>query len=190
MKGSKPLKLQDLLTLYQANFIEEGYDSPSHKAARYEQGVADLTRYFQEYQKHLGKPLMLEQSFKLNLGGVQLVGKIDRIEQSPDGSLAIIDYKSGTPKGQKDVDRNEQLTLYALAAAQSLNLKPQKLGLYFLEPPSGLVATTRTDTQMEAAKVKIIEQIAELKASSFPPKPSDFACKSCPFNRLCPFAVR
>ncbi len=189
MRGTKPPLLQDLLKLYQANFIEEGYESPSHKAARYQQGIEDLTRYFKEYKKYLGKPIMLEQSFKLKIDSITVVGKIDRIDENSDGTITLIDYKTGTPKNQKEVDRNQQLTLYALAASQSLKINPQNLGLYFLEPPSGLISTSRTPKQTEAAKDAILKQIDEIKHSKFPAKPSDFNCSNCPYNRLCPFAA-
>ena len=33
-----------------------------------------------------------------------LTGRADRIEQRRDGGLAILDYKTGTPPSQKDVD--------------------------------------------------------------------------------------
>jgi ATP-dependent helicase/nuclease subunit B len=47
-----------------------------------------------------------------------LRGRADRIERRPDGSLAILDYKTGIPPSQKDVDsgRHPQLPLEAAMA--------------------------------------------------------------------------
>ncbi|WP_242137202.1 double-strand break repair protein AddB [Sphingomonas sp. TREG-RG-20F-R18-01] len=39
--------------------------------------------------------LAVEQSGKVAIAGVTLTGKFDRIDRNPDGSLAIIDYKTG-----------------------------------------------------------------------------------------------
>lgn len=52
-------------------------------------------------------------------GPFQLVGRADRIERRPDGSLAILDYKTGTPPSQKEVDAGlaPQLLLEAAMAA-------------------------------------------------------------------------
>ena len=37
-------------------------------------------------------------------GRFRLTGRADRIERRRDGGLAILDYKTGTPPSQKDVD--------------------------------------------------------------------------------------
>jgi ATP-dependent helicase/nuclease subunit B len=51
--------------------------------------------------------------------GFVLYGRADRIERRPDGSLAILDYKTGPPPSQKDVDTGfaPQLPLEAAMAA-------------------------------------------------------------------------
>jgi ATP-dependent helicase/nuclease subunit B len=52
-------------------------------------------------------------------GGFKLLGRADRIERRPDGSLAILDYKTGRPPSQKEVDAGfaPQLPLEAAMAA-------------------------------------------------------------------------
>jgi ATP-dependent helicase/nuclease subunit B len=52
-------------------------------------------------------------------GGFQLSGRADRIERRADGTLSILDYKTGTPPSQKDVDAGlaPQLLLEAAMAA-------------------------------------------------------------------------
>ena len=49
-----------------------------------------------------------------------MVGRADRIERRPDGKLAILDYKTGTPPTQKEVDAGlaPQLLLEAFMAAE------------------------------------------------------------------------
>ncbi len=51
-------------------------------------------------------------------GGFRLTGRADRIERRHDGGLAILDYKTGTPPSQKDVDAGlaPQLLLEAAMA--------------------------------------------------------------------------
>lgn len=180
--------LSDLLTLYQNNFIDEGYDSPQHKADRFQSGQEALTRYYAMYKDHLGQPVMLEQKFHISLDGVTLVGKIDRIEKNKAGEYEIVDYKTGVPKDQKAVDRDRQLTLYALAATEGLNIKPAALSLYFIEDSGTKLTTSRTPAQLEKARRQTLEQINELKTSTFPAKPSTHTCPYCEFNRICPFA--
>ena len=52
-------------------------------------------------------------------GEFRLVGRADRIERRADGTLAILDYKTGTPPSQKEVDAGlaPQLLLEAAMAA-------------------------------------------------------------------------
>jgi probable DNA repair protein len=60
-----------------------------------------------------------EQDVALSLGGLQLRLRVDRIDQLPDGSRVIIDYKSGISKVQDwlgDRPAKPQLLLYGVAA--------------------------------------------------------------------------
>ena len=54
-------------------------------------------------------------------GRFRLTGRADRIERYPRGDLSIIDYKTGTPPTQKDVDLGlaPQLLLEAAMAAEA-----------------------------------------------------------------------
>ncbi len=63
-----------------------------------------------------GKPAL---RVKLPIGSIRVIGKIDRIDRRVDGSVVLVDYKSGsTPIGPGEViqGRNLQLPIYVLAA--------------------------------------------------------------------------
>ena len=53
-------------------------------------------------------------------GPFTLVGRADRIERRADGRLAILDYKTGAPPSQREVDAGlaPQLLLEACMAAE------------------------------------------------------------------------
>ncbi|MGR3914457.1 MAG: PD-(D/E)XK nuclease family protein, partial [Gammaproteobacteria bacterium] len=61
----------------------------------------------------------LEQQTELQLGGLELTMKIDRVDQLENGEMALIDYKTGRPGGVGDWasrrPQSPQLPLYALA---------------------------------------------------------------------------
>jgi len=187
MRGLK-LDLDELLALYQTNWSDEGYESELEREERYMAGKQALNLYFQEFTSLLGTPKMLEQQFKLNIGGVTLIGKIDRIETDSDGNYAIVDYKTGTPKDQKAADTDEQLTVYALAAKEALGIEAKSLSLYFLESGGGKFSTTRSPEKLGKAKLKLIKEIEALKTSDFPPKPSPHTFSFCEYKRMCPHA--
>lgn len=52
----------------------------------------------------------------LSIGGVQLTGKPDRIDRHPDGSLAVVDYKTGSGPGKAAVAKGYALQLGLLGA--------------------------------------------------------------------------
>jgi ATP-dependent helicase/nuclease subunit B len=65
-------------------------------------------------------PAAAEAKGRCVLGGVTLYGEADRIDRFADGSLAIVDYKTGTPPGPKAVAEGYslQLGLLGLIAEQ------------------------------------------------------------------------
>ena len=186
------MTLPELIDLYSKSFIELGYDNPTHKHQRFEAGKLALANYYSSYPHVFGKPLLLEQSFSMNLDGVKLVGKIDRIDEMSDGKVELIDYKTGEAKkrDQKAVDKDDQLTLYALAAKNVLNLSVDSLSLYYLEGEPNKLTTTREESALIQAKSKLIDQIHQIQNSDFPAKPDPVKCGFCEYLSLCPFATK
>ena len=74
----------------------------------------------------------VEQSMDFSLAGVQLAVRVDRIDRYDDGTVAILDYKTGGPR--KFLDRSgeptdAQLIVYAIAAAEPV----ADLGFYNID---------------------------------------------------------
>jgi ATP-dependent helicase/nuclease subunit B len=57
------------------------------------------------------RPLRAEAFGECDLGGVELYGMADRIDRAADGSLVILDYKTGTPPGPKAVAEGYSMQL-------------------------------------------------------------------------------
>ena len=60
-------------------------------------------------------PLYQEEQGTLDIGGITITGKADRIDRDADGCAVIIDYKNGTAPGNKRVTELAQLQLGLLA---------------------------------------------------------------------------
>ncbi|NMB56744.1 ATP-dependent helicase [Candidatus Beckwithbacteria bacterium] len=187
--AGQEMDLPTLLTTYEKNFNGLGYKSPEHKQKQYEQGKKSLALYYQNFRNQfIGRPLALEKKFRINIDGISLVGRIDRIDKT-DGTLELIDYKTGKLKDQKTVDKDAQLTIYAMASQALFGKAPEVLSLYFVDVGKK-VSTVRKEKQIEKKKKEIEETILEIKQAKFGAKPSIQNCKYCPYNEICPFAMR
>ncbi|AHB40572.1 TPA: PD-(D/E)XK nuclease family protein [candidate division WWE3 bacterium] len=184
----KNVSLEDLYEIYERKWIPLGYDDEKHRAERFESGKRVLEEYYNKHAAGKDNIEALEKSFNLRIGGTNFFGRIDRIDNLDSGGVEIIDYKTGTAKAQKDVDRDAQVTIYAMAAKEALGLKPDLLTLYFLESGEK-ISTTRTQEDLVKQKEKIVETVENIKKGQFEANPT-IQCGWCDYKDICPFAYR
>ena len=132
-------------------------------------------------------PKDLEQQFAIKVSpGLKVGGKIDRVDEWG-GGLEIIDYKTGKMMEQKEIDRNLQMTVYALAAVDPgiYRKTPEEVTLtfYFLDKGEK-VSTKRTEKQLIEAKKELAGKAKEIESSDFKPTPGIW-CDFCDFRLLC-----
>jgi len=181
------VSLNDLLTIYENNWQPLGYKDEDHRNHRFEDGKKLLEKYYERHKDEESKPLELEKSFNLKIGGIRFYGRIDRIDKI-NGGIEIIDYKTGNTKTQKDVDKDDQVAFYAIAAKEALGMEPKKLTYYFLESGEK-ISTTRTDKQLESKKEEAGQIVEDIKKGEFEAKPG-MQCSWCDYNEVCPFAYK
>ena len=115
---------------------------------------------------------------------MRIGGSIDRIDRTESGGIEVIDYKTGSPASQKDVDSNLQLTIYALVVRDTLRLgTPEKVTLYFTES-SDRRSTVRTDEQLDLARQELLDRVRPIRAGEFTANPG-VACKWCDYTAIC-----
>ncbi len=115
-------------------------------------------------------------------------GRIDRADQLDDKTLEIIDYKSGRSRPQKEVDKNLQLMIYAMAAKECFGISATLLTLYFLEDNMA-VSTEPTDDKIKKASQKVINLGNEINQSDFHPTPGKITCQFCNYRKICDSAI-
>ena len=117
---------------------------------------------------------------------VRVHGSIDRVDRLASGGIEVVDYKTGKIASQKDVSENLQLTIYALACRDALNLgTPERVTLYFTESATRM-STTRTDDQLDAARRDLLDRASRIRSGDFAARPSAKACEWCAYRTLCP----
>ncbi len=162
--------LEDLLELYEQSFIEEWYESEKQKNGYYDQGKKMLRAYYASQDGAWRIPVAIESGLNIKMGSYTIRGKIDRIDQLEDGTLEIIDYKTGTPKDKITGADKDQLLLYQIAAEtmpiyQNIG-KPSKLTYHYLENNSPLSFFGK-DKEKEKLEDKIIKLIDEIHATDW-----------------------
>ncbi|MFH1841134.1 MAG: ATP-dependent DNA helicase [Candidatus Shapirobacteria bacterium] len=183
-----------LLKILAENWTPIGYGSKAQEKKYWRQGQKILGAYYQKSFVKDFKPLALEQKFILRIASsLKAGGKIDRIDRLGD-TIEIIDYKTGKSATQKEVDKDLQLTLYALAVADgTLNytgvlpftppIEKIKVSFYFFDQQKKVTAT-RSGRDLDNLKKEIVNNAQAISQSDFKPTPGRH-CDFCEFRLLC-----
>lgn len=180
-----------LLGIYNNCWQDDWYGSKAEKEEYYERGAKLLKRMYHEFENERPTPIALELPFTVKIGNTIFKGKIDRVDIMNNGGVHIIDYKTGTPKNEKTVDK-DQLFIYQIAAEEVLYPqrvipgKPAMLTFYYVEDGSRISFLGKPE-ELEKFKKRIEATIAELHASTFAASPSSQVCRFCDFKDICEF---
>ncbi|MBU4141222.1 MAG: ATP-dependent helicase [Candidatus Omnitrophica bacterium] len=178
----------DLINSFQSAWVNEGFLSRAHEEQRLGQGRVTLKRFY-EREKDKTAPAYVEQEFSFVLGNDKVLGRWDRIDRTPEGTV-IIDFKtSDIVKKQKQADKRVkeslQLSIYALAYNIIKGELPARVEFHFVD--TGLVGCgRRTAGDLEKSRELIREVSVGIRAREFPPRPKYSACKYCAYGEVCP----
>ena len=124
------------------------------------------------------------------VGNNVVVGRWDRIDESPQGAV-LIDYKTtevdDADKARERAERSlrlDQLGLYALAYHETRATLPARVELHFVG--TGVVGAAEVRPEhIEAARGRVLEAAAGIRSATFPPDPDPRKCGDCPYSRFC-----
>lgn len=157
--------LQELLALYQHSWIDDWYDSEEQQDEYKKKGEDMLKTFYQHHNGNWRIPAALESGFKVKLGEHIVTGKIDRVDLQEDGSLEIIDYKTGKPKDKIIGSDKDQLLLYQLAAQQLpayTHIGPVGLLTYYYLENDTVQSFIGSEKDVEKLEQKLIATIDEI----------------------------
>jgi ATP-dependent DNA helicase UvrD/PcrA len=186
-RGEQPTETT-LLEAFRRAWSPEGYLSRDHEEARFAAGEAALRRFLADQTTSPSNVVGVERPFVFALDELRIRGRMDRIDQTPEGPV-IVDYKSSDVRDQRKADeraRNSfQLQVYAMAHDADAGALPHEVQLHFLD--SGVVGRATPDAaRMEKTREKLRSAAEGIRAGRFDPKPDRISCGYCPFRQICP----
>lgn len=183
-------EVPDLDALYKACWISGGYESKKIEEERYAEGLQQLRSYLAGPLAQT-VPESLEQSIRYRLNdGTVLRGKIDRTDRQPDGTVTIIDYKTGDrPSTEKELAEQIPMSMYALALTQAKQ-PVGNLELHYVMRGEA-VRLPISSLDLEGRHQVLEDTWSAIKESyqhdAFPPKPHKILCQYCEYRDVCPF---
>jgi putative RecB family exonuclease len=148
-----------------------------------------LRNYFRLEDPRTLSASQLEWWIEYELSDVRLRGIIDRLEERPDGSWVLTDYKTGrVPAESRELAAFFGLRFYALVCWRAFDIIPKEIRLVYLADPA--VLTLNPNERMLVAFERQMEALARavrraVATGDWRPRPSPF-CMSCSFQSRCP----
>lgn len=153
-----------LQKFYDESWVDDWYADKIQKADYRKRGVQYLENFYTKLSGNPKIPKFLERPFKLKLGQYKFVGKIDRGDDNGDGTVDIVDYKTGQPKDKLSPVDKQQLLIYQWATQEAFQLPVKSLSYWYIKSvdDSGeFVGTNAEITSLQEKLLLIIEQILE-----------------------------
>ena len=185
---NKKINQKDLLAIFEKTWIPVGYASSTHQIRMKNEGKKMLINFYKKLHSPDLKIIALEKLFKIKISNdIFLTGKIDRIDKVNKYGVEIIDYKTGKKPNEREITKNLQLTIYAMAAIDK-NLFNKKLAdinltFYYLQPMEK-ITLKKNEEDLIKTKEEIINMVEEIRKNEFPADPGKH-CDFCPYKIIC-----
>ena len=134
-------------------------------------------------------PVGIELTLEARLGDVRLRGILDRLDRTPDGELAVVDYKTGrAPAPAYEQARLAGVQLYALLCQEVLGRRPVRVSLLHLQEPTVITAEP-SERGLQGQRTKALAVWSAIERAcrdeDFRPKTGPL-CRFCRFRDFCP----
>ncbi|OLB88898.1 MAG: hypothetical protein AUI12_03790 [Acidobacteria bacterium 13_2_20CM_2_57_6] len=184
-KGVK-LSFDEVQGIFETEWNSKGFEDQYQEEEYKKDGLEQLRAFHTGMIAELPQAVGQEKAFELPLdNNVIIKGRIDQINalgNEPD--VEIVDYKTGRPKKDADAKKDLQLSLYALAVKEILELNPVRLVFHYLQD-NRRQETTRDAKQLDEAQKVVQEAAADIRAGQFRAK-RGFICRNCAYRPICP----
>jgi superfamily I DNA/RNA helicase/RecB family exonuclease len=183
--GRPHADVEDALAHLEKVWAEADFGTPQLNEAWLAQARHALVKLYDGWPS-TGVAVELEKKVTTEVGGVEWIGYIDRLERDPAG-LRVIDYKtSKSATSVKEANRSLQLGFYAAAVEAELGEPVVAAEMWFPRTKTQAVTVRSFDMGLLPEVRRSMEEVASfILDERWEPRVSD-RCKSCEFRRSCP----
>ena len=170
----------DLLSTFDAQWPA---DISERDVRALEEGRRLLVDYFRRQSDVRPKIRFVEEPFRLELGRHMLVGKLDRVDELPDGSLQIVDYKTArTPPKAPDTF---QLDIYQLGLAAKTGELASRIVFEYLRHGTQYVVEV-DDRNLQRTLDRMSAALAAVEGDDTLAPRTGEHCRQCDYAAYCP----
>lgn len=170
--------------------LEVLHDSPAQERTWLVEAGARLATYFTLENPGRLEPAAREEFVEWQLeDGPLLRGVIDRVDVAPDGSIRVVDYKTGkSPAPQYGSQAKFQMRFYALLVERLRGRRASVLQLLYLKDGASVVLhpTEQDLDQIEQEVRSLWDEIVVAATTSTWRTRRSALCGWCSFQALCP----
>jgi DNA helicase-2/ATP-dependent DNA helicase PcrA len=178
-----------LLANYEASWIEAGYDSEAESQRHQALGRELLDTYYERLAERPteARPVYVERMLRFDMGPFILAGRVDRVDEYPDGRLEIVDYKSGRDSVTADDVRDDlAMSAYQLLLRRTHPEHPVFATIHALRGgESASYELSDAELAHFEEDLRLLgEEILSCEFESLTPSYKDL-CRSCDYVALC-----
>jgi putative RecB family exonuclease len=178
-----------VLSAYEESWIDAGFRSAEEMSEAFSEGLQILERHLDEqiHKPEGVKTLFVERQLKHDMGEFVLLGRLDRVDEYPDGTIEVLDYKSGRESvTEEEVAHDIAMNVYQLLLKKKYPERQVRARILALR--SGQSATHSFEEEELPEFEELLHQIGrEIVSEDFyerRPVPKAL-CAACDFLPLC-----
>lgn len=171
--------------------LEKQWDSSAYRNQRTkenqdkEKSSEMIQTYLNWVKNNPNTPISVEPKFRITLHDATISGKIDRVEQTPNGDYEVIDFKTGGVYETKNsIKDNIQMNIYALGTEKLYDKLPKKSSLFYIKHDK-IVSYDIESENIEEFKSQLTGKIDAIFNEEFEAKPDAWRCSRCDFANIC-----
>ncbi len=174
---------------YEETWIDAGFRSADEMAEAYSEGLHILERHVQEtYEKSAdAKTLFVEKQLKEDLGEFFLMGRLDRVDEYEDGTIEVVDYKSGRETVcSEELENDIAMSVYQFLLKRKYPDRPVRARIIALKSGDSAV-WQMSELELELFERTVRQIGAEILSEDFYERTPMLKplCNGCDFLPLC-----